>query len=247
MIGMSRPVDPRYADHPLKILRQITELSQPAFAEITGISLDTIRAIEIGRRNQGKLSQDMVELIALSIGAGWNQEKGQWDFLYPSYGQGERIPYAKEHFQTFSEELLQEATERSIAIYHLVFKFLSFCEAIPSVQFNGWFWRLERLFEGWQKEVSWQATGFELDPHWDRKTARILGYRKMFPKLLQGEEKKFDELIKSARREQLKHILRVEANFDEPIEKAATTKIKPKPKKRRSLSKRPSADGSQNI
>ena len=231
--------------HPLKRLREIIGISQDAFAEITGISVDTIRALEIRRRAGGVLSDTQKMQIILSIGASLDEDTEDWIFIFASDFPERVIPYAKEHFQSFRAELLQEAGERSPAVYYLVLELLSLLEAIPASAFNGWFWKLNYLFDQWHKEIPWRRTlGYELQPFWDPKTARILGYRKMFPSLLQGEEKRFGELIEHARQVHANQTERFSANDDE-LEALEKARSKRSPKKARRSRPR-SAGGSRN-
>jgi hypothetical protein len=82
----------------------------------------------------------------MSLGASWDEKRGQWMFLLTARGTP-AVPYTKEHYQTFRQELLQEAHEREAAVYYLLHEFLSFCEAVPPKSFNGWFWKLDYLFD----------------------------------------------------------------------------------------------------
>jgi transcriptional regulator with XRE-family HTH domain len=193
---MSRAPDPGHSTHPLKDLREIIGVSQPDFARITGLSLDQIRSLEIGRRNQGKMSQAILDRIFMSIGAYWHE--GKWIFLLLALDR-EPVPYTREHFTTFRTELLAEAAEREPAVYFLLHEFLSLLKAIPPKGFNGWFWRVYYLLDKWSKEVPFERTPFMLDPQWDRKEVRVLGYRKVFWSLLKGEEQDFIRLFEQAR------------------------------------------------
>jgi transcriptional regulator with XRE-family HTH domain len=227
----------------LKLLRGIIGLSQPDLAELIGFSVDVIRSLEIGRRGGGKLSGEMIIQIRDTLGTEWAEESGQWVFLWNDNGQ--LVPYTHEHFASFRAELLNEALDRSMVVYYLAFEFVRFLEAIPATSFNGWFWRLDSLLDQWSKVVEFKRTAFQLDPHWERKAARILGYRKMFPSLLQGEEKKFSELIERARQEQKTLAARSEAEGQEryKLEQAEYERaLKRKPKKQPRSPQAPGAE-----
>jgi DNA-binding transcriptional regulator YiaG len=256
MNSMARASDPRYRNHPLKVLRETIGLSQTAFAEVTGCSLDALRSLEVGRRAQGKMPPEMLAMIFVSIGASWDEEDGEWTFGLTSMNTP-MVPYAKEHYQTFRQELLQEAHERDSAVLYLISEFLNFLQAIPPKAFNGWFWKLDYLFRKWRKDVNWPKTGgYTLMPLWDYKSARVLGYRKMFFSLLEGEEfldgqeRKFDELIKRAREQAEKDKIRSLANFDEelaPLEEKERAELSKRGQKRPRRSRRAPGEESKNI
>jgi hypothetical protein len=183
--------------HPLKRLRKIIGASQQSFAEITGIHLDTVRAIEIRRRAKGALSSDQLSRIWLTLGTTWDEATNQWIFLSNHLENENRLPYTKELFQSFREELKAEAHDRAGMIYYLLLRLMRFCESLPSKQFNGWFWRLEQQLDEWGAET----VPLTLSPIWNQEQMRMQGYRKGFPYLLKGEEKEFADLIERMRAE----------------------------------------------
>src|SRR6516162_7814342 len=111
------------SENPLKLLRTIIGTSQQELAKTVGFAWDSIRAIEINRR---ALTPERSEQIQLSIGAIWDPHNRQWLFD-PGGFSGRRIPYLREHYETFRRELKREAEERALLIYYMVLRFYRFC------------------------------------------------------------------------------------------------------------------------
>jgi transcriptional regulator with XRE-family HTH domain len=176
------------SENPLKKLRMIVGLPQQEFAELIGFAWDTIRAVEIGRRG---LTEERLAQIQASIGAIWDPHNREW-YFDPGGLSGRRIKYAREHFETFRLELRAEARQRSLLVYYLTLRFHDLCSSIPDAAFNGWFWRLEQHFDKWSSEFKLETKPefeFDLQPLWDSELGRTVGYVKVFPGLLNGEEK----------------------------------------------------------
>ena len=188
----------RPPEHPLKVLRTITGTSQRKFAEAIGFTWNTLRSIEINRR---PLTPEGLVQIQISIGAIWDPHNRQW-YFDPGGFAGRRMPYLREHFQTFCQELRSEARERAMIVYYLTLRFHHFCTAIPSAAFNGWFWRVVLKFDKWAEQFNLKDDFVILfEPRWDSERLRTIGYRKIFPYLLTGEEKVFADMIEKARKE----------------------------------------------
>ena len=186
------------SENPLKKLRTIVGLPQQEFAELIGFAWDTIRAVEIGRRG---LTEERLAQIQASVGAIWDPQTREW-YFDPGGFSGRRIKYAREHFETFRLELKREALDRALLVYYLTRRFLDFCSSIPDAAFNGWFWRMEQQFESWRTEFKLETKPefeFDLQPLWDPELGRTVGYTKVFPDLLTGEEKTVLKMIEAAR------------------------------------------------
>jgi hypothetical protein len=215
-------IDTKQRQHPLKQLREICGgISAATFAEITGISADSIRAAETQRRKGGELSSDQLNQILLSIGAYLDRETGNWLFLFTNENlekhQGP-VPYRKEHFDSFRAELAAEAHDRAGATCYLLLRLLYLLESVPAAGFNGWFWQIKNLLDKWGAK----HLGFALSPNWDPREMRALGYRKVF--WLEGEEQKFAQLIDAYRAER--------DRAEKPTEYAEQ---KPRPAKKKAL------------
>ena len=188
------------SENPLKKLRTIVGLPQQEFAELIGFAWDTIRAVEIGRRG---LTEERLAQIQASVGAIWDPHSQEW-YFDPGGFSGRRIRYAREHFETFRLELKREAKDRALLVYYLTLRFHDFCSSIPDAAFNGWFWRLEQEFEKWRNEFKLETNPefeFDLQPLWDAELGRTVGYIKVFPDLLTGEEKAVLKMVEAAREE----------------------------------------------
>ncbi len=76
--GMPRPPKPSNARNPLRLLRialadkNQAMMTQPKLGEILGISPETIKSLEVGRRHQGALSHQIVTAAVVYCGAKWN-------------------------------------------------------------------------------------------------------------------------------------------------------------------------------
>lgn len=194
---------------PLKMLRDIIDLSQSEFARVTGLNINTIRALEIGRRAKGQLSNEQETVIFMSIGASWDPEIRQWVFALGA-DFGRPIAYTREHYDDFRKELTAEARERAGLTLHLVLRLMSFLESLPPLAVNGWFWRVDRKLD----EYGAKTRPYMLSPQWDRTEARMKGYRKVFPAVSQEDEKLLIGLFDRAKAERETQIR--EGIFDEP-------------------------------
>jgi transcriptional regulator with XRE-family HTH domain len=224
------------SEHPLKLLRTITGASQQRFAEAIGFSWSSIRSIEIGRR---VLTDERLSQIQMTIGAIWDEPNRQW-YFDPGGFFGRRMPYLREHYETFCLELRREARERKLATYYMTWRFLQVCTAMSDATFNGWFWRMEQRFNTWAKEFNLVHEGvLEIEPLWDSKLGRTVGYRKFFPILLQGEEEVFPLMIEEARKEK-QHLREIIFPARQPYTKGEVSKLWPKKTKPRS--RRPKAE-----
>jgi transcriptional regulator with XRE-family HTH domain len=209
------------SEHPLKLLRTIVGISQQELAKVIGVGWDSVRAIEIGRR---VLTPERLAQIQFSIGAIWDPHNRQW-YFDPGGFSGRRIPYLREHYETFRRELRREMRERAVLVYYLSLRLSRFCVRIPDTEFNGWFWRMEQQFNKWRKEFSVSdEIELEIESLWDPKSARTIGYRKFSYDILKGEEKEFQQIIDAARKERKQTI---EAIFPRKPEREVS-KLSPK-------------------
>jgi hypothetical protein len=185
--------------HPLKQLRAICGLSQVKLAEVTGLHLDVIRAAEIGRRKRGELSERQLEQILFSTGALWDPEARDWIFIFTrnALRAHQGVPYKREHYQGYRNELTTEARERAGAIGYLLLRLLYFLESVPNEKFNGEFWRLRALLD----KLGAKKLPMSLSPNWEPDELRAMGYVKEFFWLDEGNEQKFAELIDAYRTE----------------------------------------------
>jgi transcriptional regulator with XRE-family HTH domain len=220
----------RSSEHPLKLLRTITGASQQGFAEAIGLSWNSIRSIEIGRR---ALTNERLSQIQSTIGAIWDEPNQQW-YFDPGGFSGRRMPYLREHYETFRLELRREVREREFATYYLTWRFLQFCTGMPDAKFNAWFWRMEQRFNRWAKEFNLvHENVLEIEPLWDPQLARTVGYRKFFPTLLQGDEKRFPLMIAGAQKEK-QHLREVLFPSHQTYTKSEVSQLWPKKTKPRS-------------
>jgi transcriptional regulator with XRE-family HTH domain len=193
---------------PLKMLRDIIGLSQSRFAEVTGLNINTVRALEIGRRAKGQPSNEQVTQIFMSIGAWWEPATERWLFTLADFGQP--VVYTKEHFQDFRRELTEEARERAGLSFYLAFKLISFLESLKPLEVNGQFWHLNRLLD----DRGAKSKAFTLAPQWDQAEKRTRGYRKIFPLISAEDEKLYVGLLERAKAERKKQL--EEGIFTEP-------------------------------
>jgi transcriptional regulator with XRE-family HTH domain len=231
--------DPKYGQNPVKKLRAIIDVSQAQLADLTGISLDQIRSFEIGRRGGGLMSVEMRDNIFMSCGALWEAQKRQWVFALTDGAH--LIPYQKEHFEGFKQEIKNDTQERSVLTYYLVLRFLRFCQAVPGPKLNGYFWRLTRRLNQWESEQGLgavEAISFQLEPIWDHSQAIVRGYRKFFH-LFEGEENELLDLVDAAREERGKQMAASMSRLsaDSAFETGETAKRTQKKTPRRSKSR----------
>jgi transcriptional regulator with XRE-family HTH domain len=189
---------PAVSGHPLKLLRFILGVSQKELAQQIGISWDTVRSIETGRR---ELTEERLAQIRIQIGAILGAHKDAW-YFDPGGFAGRRIPYVREHYETFRQELKRAARQRALLVYYMTLRFYRLCAAVPDAELNKWFWSMEQLFE--QKEREYKIDNdieVSIEPLWDTEKARTVGYSKFFPDLLRGEEQVFLKMIEEARKE----------------------------------------------
>jgi transcriptional regulator with XRE-family HTH domain len=189
-------------DHPFKLLRAIVGATQKDFADSVGLSVDAVVSAELGRRRvSGEPSPEQLEQIQSSIGAIWDPHNHEW-YFDPGGLSGRRMKYARDHYDTFRKELTREAQQRALLVYYLTFRFHRFCAEIGDETFNRWFWQMEQQFDRWANEfgISHEIEAM-LEPVWDQERGQMIGYRKFFPDLLQGEEKAFSQMIEAARKE----------------------------------------------
>lgn len=205
---MTKDLESRSAAAPLKLLRDIIGLSQSRFAQVTGININTVRALEIGRRAKGQPSNEQVTQIFMSIGAWWEPATERWLFTLADFGSP--VLYTKEHYQDFRSELTAEARERAGLSFYLAFKLISFLDALKPLEVNGWFWHLNRLLD----DCGAKSKAFTLAPRWDQTEKRTRGYRKIFPLISEEDEKLYVGLLERARAERETQLR--EGIFDEP-------------------------------
>lgn len=195
-------IDPSRSDHPLKLLRAIIGVSQEKFAEVVGFSLATISSAESGRRRAiEELSESQRSQLKSSLGAIWDEPGRRWLFD-PGGFSGRRMPYLREHYETFRQELKREAHDRDLIVYYMVLRFSRFCRELPDAGFNAFFWQMEQQFEKWSQELNVdQGIELELEPLWDPELGRTIGYKKFPYHVLEGEEELFAKMIEAARKE----------------------------------------------
>jgi hypothetical protein len=76
-------------------------LAPAEFSRLTGISLDSIRSIESGRR---PLSDTVQRKIKLSISAVWDHPTGRWVWAY-----NRAVPFSRDVYRTFASRIVLNA------------------------------------------------------------------------------------------------------------------------------------------
>lgn len=84
---MPRPPKPENLKNPLRKLRMALgapnfPMPQHELGKILGISPETIKSLEAGRRRGGKPNQQIANATFRYLGALWNEERAEWEFCF---------------------------------------------------------------------------------------------------------------------------------------------------------------------
>jgi transcriptional regulator with XRE-family HTH domain len=133
-------------DQRLRILRELLSLSQRELSEVSGVSLDTLRSIEIGRR---KLTDDILNEVSDATGGKWNIEAGLWEFAFKPHDMTGVIPLTRELYREFRRVITTPPSEQDKARFKniLSWKLMFLLDYISDTLWYSLFLRLEKDLE----------------------------------------------------------------------------------------------------
>jgi transcriptional regulator with XRE-family HTH domain len=149
----------------LRPLRKVIGASQERFAEIIGISHDTIRSIEAGRR---ALTDEILEKIAVAVGAKWNDQLAAWDFAYAPNNMSDSIPFTREIFTEYRRVIETPPGNTDSWQEHVAWEIKRLFEHVPAKNWYPLLFRIEACIRDWQSEFKIEgklrlAKDFEID------------------------------------------------------------------------------------
>lgn len=127
---MPRHPKPENANNPLRCLRVTlgttgVPLPQHELASRLGISVETIKSLEGGRRRQGRPNREIIDSAFTHLGAQWSEEGQRWNFLYT----GE--PYTRADYERY----INATFDRPVEIHALCLGLISLLQRVPVKDF----------------------------------------------------------------------------------------------------------------
>lgn len=155
---MARPPKEENKDNPLRKLREVlggddTPVPQQQLAEFLGVSPETIKAIEGGKRQRGGLNEEILGRAYINLGAYWSETDQAWF----SAGNGES--FSREH----GERWRKAGFDRDIETHALVLRLLLLLDYAPSRKFKRVADTVELKIREILKEFGYQPDNHDAD------------------------------------------------------------------------------------
>jgi len=168
---MARRPSPEKINHPLRLLREALSemgekypITQAELSQITGIPLNTIKALE---QNQRPLSDDVRVKIALATGAVWDARKRRWvcglqlDGLSPLSTQGSLNvpdkPFTREFFLKFREQHSRRPEDADAQEMLLMMRMMALLQKVSDQDWHRVFFEIQRLVDRCAEECGVEA------------------------------------------------------------------------------------------
>lgn len=142
-------------DDRLRILRQALGVSQKQVAEMIGISLETVRSIEAGRR---KLTNEVLGEVEVAIGAKWNPEAELWEFGFKPNDVKELIPFTRELYTEYRRVIETPPGNKESWRGHVLWEVERLLDNVSDDRWYPLLFRIERCLRNWRREFNIEGT-----------------------------------------------------------------------------------------
>jgi transcriptional regulator with XRE-family HTH domain len=155
---MPRPPKKENEDNPLRKLRTAlgragVPMPQHQLAELLGLSPETVKSIEAGRRRNLGLDDRLLDTIYVLFGANWSPKDRKW------FSIGSDEPFTREHYQRWREA----SFDRDVETHALMLRLMLILDYAPERKFSQIANTVETKLQEVLKEFDYRPDNHDMD------------------------------------------------------------------------------------